>query len=219
MALLGAGAVWMTETFATDNRIVQGVSLVFLFAATVSMVLLLGHSYLRRPPPVQQTPLAVGARIGASVTYATDAKITPEPEDVQYIGAYDSVAWEWNVKPATAGSEFITIRFRVLYGETDQALVGNTYLKVPLTVEKTAGAMLRDTAAAIGGGLVGLAGMATALGVTGGGALAYFRRLRRRRTKARESWERKRDRQRQARALLRGNSMSRDPLRIYRRPG
>jgi hypothetical protein len=176
--------------------------------------------------PEQVKPLNVRARIGATVTSSegaeitpSSAEITPSSEDVQYLGESDSILWEWEIKPKASGESFLTIRFRVLFGDTQESLVGDTILKIPLIVGNTPGGFVKQAGRNVLGAIVWIVGVVGGLGVTAGAIAARLGRPRKERRKARESWERKRRLLRHIRKERQSDEAKKHYHDQYRRPG
>ncbi|MDR7275010.1 hypothetical protein [Catenuloplanes atrovinosus] len=83
--------------------------------------------------PVRSAPVFVGARVEAVAAAGADLTVMPTAGGVQpLISEEDWAEWEWAVTPARAGSLTLTVRFRVLLADSDESLVPDTLIRVPV---------------------------------------------------------------------------------------
>ena len=142
-----------------------------------------------KPSRPNTTPVSVGGRISAWATSSGDVRVSPAEVVVQpVIDASDSASWRWYVSPVRAGDLEITLHFRVLRGETDEALIPDRLVRVPVHakeapksvagVAQAGGSWFKDNLA----WLIGLLGT---LGITGPMIVNGVKRLRARRARRR----------------------------------
>jgi hypothetical protein len=147
-----------------------------------------------------RAPIKTGARISAWATASEEIGLSPKEAIIQpVLNDADYATWYWYVSPRRVGDLGVTLHFRVLRGETDQALVADKLMHVrvkavaPIEVVKPRGAA--DMAKAVGDWLnasIGWAvGVLGALSITGpmlAKAMKRARsRLRRHRSKKKSS--------------------------------
>ena len=133
----------------------------------------------------QRTPMKTGARISAWAVSAPDVQVSPADAVVQpIIDKSDDATWEWYVKPARAGDFTVSLHFRVLRGETSEALTSDKVLNVTIRAEEPPRSAT-DYAKATGGWfkeyLGWLVGLIGALGITGPMILTAVKAFRARR--------------------------------------
>jgi hypothetical protein len=147
-----------------------------------------------------RTSIKTGARISAWATASEEIGLSPKEAVIQpVLNDADYATWRWYVSPKRVGDLGVTLHFRVLRGETDQALVADKLMHVrveavaPIEVVKPRSAA--DTAKAVGGWLnasIGwTVGVLGALSITGPMLAKAMRRahsrLRRQKSKKKSS--------------------------------
>lgn len=139
-------------------------------------------------PPPGEMVAQVGGMISGRLTSNMPGTITPlDLERQPVIEPTDRAQWRWEITPNQAGTYELDLHVTVLHAETNDPLVADQIITIPLTVDQTAANTARQTWS----GIKEIAAVLSAFGVTVIGAIgAVVVRIRkRRRAKAAESAE------------------------------
>jgi hypothetical protein len=138
------------------------------------------------PPAPGEAVVRVGGLVSTRLTSNMPGSIAPLGSAVQPVLTPDDRAvWQWDLTPSRSGSYLLQVHVSVLRAETNQPLIADQVIEIPLTVEQTAA----KTAERAWFGIKEVVGVLSAAGVSLVAVVGFFVRWlvkRRRRARAAE---------------------------------
>ncbi len=90
------------------------------------------------PPAPGEAVVQVGGMVRARLTTDMPGTMTPLGTDIQpVLTPEDRATWQWDLTPSQAGSWQLQVHVSVLKAETDQPLIADQVITIPMRVDQT----------------------------------------------------------------------------------
>jgi hypothetical protein len=134
-------------------------------------------------PTTKTEPVQVGARIKARLTSSAQCDITLTSSEVQpVLTPTDVPVWQWQIKPASAGTMTLTVHLTPLLADTDQPLLPDHSTDISVDVQQTASNVFTSIGSNTKDVLITIGAVLSACGLTGVGLWQLISRRAKRRS-------------------------------------